>query len=261
MSIFELVNELDIQKEYNKFNFELSEGFIYYESNMISFFEYLDRSGNFRGWKERNTCLTVFEYLHFLGVRIDGEFKDTVSLEQFLYYMEFLINIFFITIRQLDVEERKIIVSLIENINLILDKLGYKTDNKASSNRITVNRKDSDLDSIVDEIDIDLSALLISYNDFRIEKDISKKHSILKKIDLYIEEYKKVLKEKDSATYDVIQKIVNNFGINHPIKSDEIKAKDEKGILTAYDDCYKLMIHLIRSVEYSTLKDKYSGQV
>lgn len=261
MSIFELVNELNIQKEYEKFNDELLEKSIYFNYKLVSIFDYLDKSGVFRSWKDRDTFLSVSEYLEFIGVVEHNSFKTFVSRNGFLYYMEFLVNIFRIAIGEIPNEGNQKINCLMENINIILDKMGYKLNRDSASKRITINRKDSDLDSVVNELDLDLATLLISYNDFRIEKDISKKHPILKKIDLYIEENKKVLKEKDGVAYELIQKIVNNFGINHPIKSDDIKAKGEKVILSAYDDCFKLMIHLIRSVEYSTLKEKYANPV
>ena len=257
MSIFELVNSLDIQKEYQKFNEELTDYFIWYNHRSMSYFEYLEYSGIFRTWKERDTFLYVDEYLNFIGVKNENHFKSKISQTEFLYYLEFLINIFKISTLRLQENEEIIIESLEKNIIIILNKMGYRICLDKENERIIIVRKDSDLDSVVKDMDIDLATLLIRYNDFRIQKDIFEKHSILKKIDLYIEGNKQVFKQKDKSTYDLIGKIVNNYGINHHIKIDEIKLKDEKEIINAYDDCYKLMIHLIRSVEFSKIKEKY----
>jgi len=251
LSIFNKINNLDTNAEYLKIKGELDSVWFHVRFLNCSFFKCLDISNKFKGWHYRDTILTTTEYLNHIGVLVNGNHKKILTEIEFLYYIEFILNMVPLVKEYIMIGSSAEGFSfLIDNIKLVLSKMGYVV--KREEDRIILVRKDADVDSIVEVIDEELQDLLIRYKDFRIETNVYEKSLILKKIDKYIENNKTLYKQKDNLTYSLINKIVNNFDVNHP------NDKSSKEKLEAYDDCFLLMIHLIRSVEFANLKSKYS---
>ena len=61
-------------------------------------------------------------------------------------------------------------------------------------------------------------------------------------------------KNINNVTYESIQRVVNELGVNHPIHKD-YKNMPEYEICEWYDKCFKAMIHLIRSKEIKEFND------
>lgn len=247
-SIFDIELRISIEEEFEKImGVFFRENTIIYERNWFSFIELLN-DYYFCEWKYGETCLSVEEYLNYIGV-YDDRFYNGVNLseESFLMLLEFICNMTLIIhddvkediIRFKSAQLKKVLYT---NVPLILEKMNYQI--VINQGLAKIIKRDSDVDSVLDIVPEDISELLLSYNDIRIKEDIKEKGSILKKLDLYIEKRKNKYKQYNNRTYDSVQFLVNKLEINHPKSNIEI---DEKEQLNYYDKCFVLMLHLIRT--------------
>lgn len=253
-SIFEKAHNLNINDEYKKIVYELEVKRFWSGAKFLSFFEYLDYNQLFKAWKYRDTILTTTEYLNFIEIKEGANYVNNIDEEKFLYFLQFILNMrTYFPSSNLEFSFELALNYLFDNISLILSKMGYKCI--GVDDRKILTRINPDIDSIGELLEEDLQKLLVSYTDFRIENDTEVKKSLLKKIDLKIEEEKACYKQIDNDTYNIVGKLVNDIaGINHP------KEIEDKKLLKEYcDDCFILMLHLIRSKEYTAIKKKYKS--
>ena len=262
-SIFELENRLDINKEFEKiiqFLYEVEKAVLYAEdknhvkgySNLI---EAIDKKV-FLKWKYRDTFLNVEEYLEYIGIDYERTLlygNNYIEKSSFLYFLEFLANMFLLIDKDCLIEVSAKATAIAENIPRILEKMNYKL--KELEDRIIITKRDSDVDSILGLVPNDMVDLLLEYNDFRIQKDISAKKKILKALDLYIEKNIKI-KSFDNELDNSIGTIVNKMGINHPIKEEPYKSFTDSQLIDWYDKCFLMMIHAIRMVEINKIKNE-----
>lgn len=256
-SIFDIENRLDIQKEFIK----IIEVLHIKPNTCLKKDRYYDTFINminddlFLSWKYRDTFLSVSEYLEHIGITSDIlSGTCSISPETFLHYIEFLLNMVLcnhIPFRNMD----KVVIAILENIHIILEKMNY-TFKKVDNDKILIIKRNEDVDSILKKVPESIKTILLEYNDFRNENDIVTKTTLLKKLDLYIEENKKVIKGLDSKLYDTIGLIVNNMGINHPIINAPFNSFTENELLAWYDKCFLLMIHAIRAIDVNNIKNE-----
>lgn len=256
-SIFDIENRLDIQKEFNKIVMNLHNQ----KDTCLSFDGYYDsfigmiNEDLFLTWKYRDTFLSVEEYLEHIGVSSDvlsGIFK--ISAEKFLYYIEFILNMALLSQKKSESTIDQKVYAVLQNINIILEKMNYQSE-IVNDDKVIIIKRNEDVDSIIRTIPESKKNVLLEYNDFRNEDDIETKKSLLKILDLYIEENKGKIKSLDSKLYDTIGTIVNKMGINHPIKDFPFNTLKESDLLIWYDNCFLLMIHAIRSIDISKIKN------
>lgn len=256
-SIFDIENRLDIQKEFKKFVIALHNKKCIQESYIwedISVVEYLNRNF-FKNWKYRDTMVSVEEFLEHIGVSKNMlEGKEEITQEIFLRYIEFLVNMIYITKDQIYYYIKDDLVeATLYNIDLILEKMNYKS--QELTDRIILTKRDVDIDSIIKSVPQDIADILLEYNDFRIEKDIQEKKNLLKQLDLYIEKNIKV-KDYDKELDQTIGMIVNKMGVNHPINEEPYLSFSEDELLEWYDKCFELMIHAIRFKRVKEIKEE-----
>ena len=258
-SIFEIENRLDMNLEFRKIIKALNQkDTIIYNYKYMSLFSFFDNY-IFNIWPYRDTFIDLKSYLEHIGINdsIYGGYQ-TIDEVTFLNFIELLENMLFLTknkigwwnIEFLSLKTKNV---LLHNISIILEKMNYES-NKIGD-KICIRKRDADIDSILEIVPSDISELLLSYNDIR-NNNIDSKKIILKKLDLYIEENKKVYKSLNSSTYDSIQTIVNKMGINHPIQEEAYKSLDLKTLIEWYDKCFKLIIHLIRCNDVNTINNE-----
>lgn len=255
-SIFEIENRLDIQVEFKKFIK------VFHKLNVIcksynyaytSLFKYID-SHVFKKWKYRDTMLSTDEFLIHIGISpkiLTGEEKITEEI--FLRYIEFILNMVTSSSIMYDSIREEILDSTLDNIPIILEKMNYKSEN--IEDRIILTKRNSDVDSIISKVPKDISVILLEYNDFRIEKDISVKREILKQLDLYIEENIK-LKSFDTNLSNCIGMIVNKMGVNHPLNEEPFASFTEETLIDWYDKCFLMMIHAIRIPKIKEIQEE-----
>lgn len=253
-SIFEIENRIDINKEYKKLMSALFESdTIYYQSFFMNFFDFINEFV-FNLWEDRGTFVELDDFFAHIGLKS----TEYVSQESFLNFLELMTNLIdvlskhysntiFCSIKVKNIFEH--------NVPIILEKLNYKiVDTK---NRKIIIKRDADVDSVLEFVPDNISDLLLSYNDIRCNNLESKK-SILKNIDLYLESNsnKKSFKSLDSKLWDSIGTIVNKMGVNHPIQEEPFLSLNHDEIISWYDKCFKMMLHLIRMKEIKSYKNE-----
>lgn len=262
-SIFELENRLDINKEFEKlvyaFHMDPNAAIFaedsYHQRDYNTVMEAIDKRV-FLKWKYRDIFLGVGEYLEHIGI----DYEDTctyggqyIDEKSFLYYLEFLSNMFLLVKEDKSIELLGNTLAAIENIPRILEKMNYKL--KQIDDKIIITKRDSNVDSILKIVNKEIADILLEYNDFRIENDIEAKKSILKELDLYIEKNINI-KSFDKELDNAIGVIVNKMGINHPIKEEPYKNFTDKELIKWYDNCFVMMIHAIRTVQVNKIKNE-----
>ena len=253
VSIFELENELDIQKEFNRlrgilFSDSIAKADIGYDHG--PFISVINKR-IFPYWPHRDTFLDVFEYLDFIG--LDYRVRNgslNIDETSFLNFLEFFANI--TDYMLLFCKKNNIIWSLdpvisgcILNIPKILSKMHYKK--KKINEKTLIIKEDIDIDSVADSVPKDILVILLKYCDFRIENNLEVKKSLLKSIDLYIDNNKKSFQrlENGKSLVSDIDFIFNKFGINHEI-DESFSNYTKSELLNLYDKVFVLCLELFR---------------
>lgn len=260
-SIFEIENRLDIKKEFEKFsNCLLEQSTISYNYNLMSFYRFINVYA-FNLWEYRDTFIDFGSYLEHIGITnsiLHGT-KD-ITEDIFLNFLELMLNLMMVVKKnfinkslRFDIKSTKVANIIEHNIPIILEKMNYEVEYK--NNMALIKKRDEDVDSVLDLVPEGIQVLLLEYNDIR-NNTISDKMTILKKIDLYIEERAKFYKGLNAATYESIQLIVNKMGVNHPLKDSPYVDMSEAEIIEWYDRCFKLMIHLIRTEDVNNINNE-----
>ena len=253
-SIFEIENRIDINKEYKKLMSALFESHtIYYESSFMSLFDFINEYV-FNLWEDRETFVELEDFFSHIGLNS----SEYVSLESFLNFLELMLNLIYVLNKHYDngiFYSIKVKNIFEHNVPIILEKLNYKVVD--IKNRKIIIKRDADVDSVLEFVPDNIADLLLSYNDIRCNNLESKK-SILKNIDLYLESdlNKKNFKSLDSKLWDSIGTIVNKMGINHPIQDEPFLSLKHGEIISWYDKCFKMMLHLIRMKEIKSYKNE-----
>lgn len=206
------------------------------------------RENIFPAWPYRDTFISVDEYVDFLGV--NGRFDRTV----FLNFLEFVYNICNYAEYNLGYTmSDEILKAVVSNVPRILAKISCEL--KQEDDKYIIVKKNADVDSTIQYVPERVADLLLTYGDFRIEKDIKAKRTILKNLDLYIEKNKKALRGYDDGLYQRIQQIVNKLGINHPIEPP-YDGLNKNELLEKYDECFTMMTHLLRYDAVKQIEEK-----
>ena len=168
----------------------------------------------------------------------------------FLYFLEFLINISNFMKQTCSSHGIKItydmrVQACLDNINKLLAKMHCEL--KTIKNEVIIVKKDIDVDSVIDIVPDNIADSLLSYCDFRVEKDLDAKKAILKDIDIYIDANKTKLDKIDGceSLRKDIDFIFNKFGINHKI-DEKFKDLPKEDLLGIYDISFILVLELLR---------------
>ncbi len=258
-SIFEIEKRIDIQEEFDKFMLTfLEQSTVSYHYNLFSYYHFLSNYV-FNKWEYRDTFIDMDVYLEHIGLSQDiigGRCK--IKEVEFLNFLEFIANMHILIcndreLRNLEYRNDKIKNIISHNVPIILEKMNYEYE--LEGDRIVIRKRDADVDSILENVPDDISDLLLDYNDIR-NNDKETKKTILKKIDLYLESgsNKKIFKNLDTKLLDSIGTIVNKMGINHPISEEPYLSFSDDELISWYDKCFKMMIHLIRSKDINEIK-------
>ena len=251
-SIFDLEIRIDINREFENIKDILIEkNAIYYNRDYYSLYEVINDE-IFPIWKYKGIFVDFDDFCDRLS--IDWGYNHC-SEENFLLLLELLINLWKYIELKMDsntknYNSKRVVGYMRINIPLIIEKMNYQINEEQDKLRLI--KRDSDVDSILEIVPQSCATLLLDYNDIR-NNNIDSKKRILKDIDLYIEKNKSKYKSYDRGLYDSIQTIVNELGVNHPLKRKEINNGE---LCKWYDKCFKMMIHLIRFEEIIKIKDE-----
>ncbi len=257
-SIFDLEMRVDIAKEFENIGSVLYErDSLYFNQCWYSLYDFLNDE-IFPVWENKGLFMDLDDFLDKMKIDFESNYCSEVN---FLYLLEVMINLWPLAKLKLDWNfkdyfSKRLIGYMDFSIPLIIEKLNYQIiDDK---NKFKIIKRDSDVDSILDIIPPNYSKLLLEYNDIR-NNNKESKISILKSLDKLIELDKKEYKSLDSVTYNSIQIIVNNMGVNHPISKEPYKSFSEIEIIDWYNKCFKLMIHIIRRREINEINKVIKG--
>lgn len=259
-NIFDIEIRLDINKEFLKMvnylhhvrNTTITST---HTSKIVSTFINAIDFYAFKQWTYRGTAINCEEYLENIGLP-KYYFQGNISIKEkeFLYYLEFIYNIYYFSYYHCYIEViDENVQAILENMDIIAEKMNYKFIK--SNDKYLLTKRDSDVDSILTIVDEDIGKLLLEYNDIRVRDDIKRKNEILKYIDKYIEKQKSIFSKADSDTYNSIGYIMNNFGINHRMNAKYL-AITENELLKWYDKCFMLAIHLIRALKVKEINQE-----
>ena len=140
------------------------------------------------------------------------------------------------------------------NIYYLLNELGYCVQ-KEEEYKVLLIKKDADVINTALIIkDINISNLLMEYNDFKISGDIKEKQKILYALANYLEPKRKELREKNSKLEKSLFMAFNKLNIRH----NNLEGKEKLGytssltkeeLLEWYDKIYNLVLISIRLLE------------
>lgn len=259
-SIFDLEMRINIDYEYDVLKDILFErDSFFYQGSHYSLYSLLNEE-IFPIWKFKGVFVNFDDFCNRLGIDLS---RHSCFEEDFLYLLELLINLWYLTEQKLDPEyetyfNKKVLGYMRTNLPLIIEKMNYKIINENDKFRLV--KRDSDVDSVLDVVPDNYASLLLDYNDIR-NNTIKSKKTILKELDLYLEKNKKAYQEVDKDTYNTIQVIVNKMGVNHPLKEEPFITFNEEKLIGWYDKCFKLIIHLIRKKEIKKINDERKSLV
>lgn len=256
-SIFELERRFDFDKEFNRL-FELLNQKIYnyeysYHKN-VDFWKIVDNF--FKKWEHRLTAINADQY--FSDLEIDLKSPDLCNETQKLYILQFIDSYIYYLINthkisddhstKLEDEIYAPYLVIIKNIGIILENLNFKRQSNKGDNRITYIKRDADVDSVLSvlENDENIRLVLLEYNDFRIENNVTKKRIILKKLGDYLEPKRKEYNSINKSLTDDIFFMLNKFYIRHN-NDENFKFDSDDDYIKWYDKLFKMIIHLIRA--------------
>ena len=248
-SIFDYEVRINIGEELDNLNKVLFLANSIWRDHYFNLYEFINNI-IFPEWKYKGIFVDFEDYLDRMNINIEYLYNN--SEVDLLSVLEVLINLWPSICDYVKRENinPKIIGYFESTIPIILEKLNYQIRTDGDKERII--KRDADVDSIIDCVP-KIANLLLDYNDIR-NNNIKSKKNILKGIDLYIEENNKLYKSINNQTYESIQRIVNELGVNHPIHK-EYENMPEQEICEWYDKCFKAMIHLIRCNEINDFND------
>lgn len=267
-SIFDLEKRITLSDEYKKIlAFLDKKQFQYCSCYSCTFWDLVDRTIIY--WPYRSTALNHQDFFHL--VEISPRFSN-LSDEKRLYVLQFIIDYirwFYLyydgdfipnehtqKLVHIFTDNAENFILIIENVDIILEKMNYKRE--VLNEHFTFVKRDADIDSVLNQVEdnIDVRMLLLSYNDFRNNKDCKTKMHILKALGDYIEPMRKELKEFDSSLTEDVFYLLNTGKVRHPEKENQIDYHTVEKQIEWYDKLFKMILHLLRYKDIKEIKNE-----
>ena len=251
-TIFNLEDKINIKDEYLKILKVLNTKCVIYNKKNYTYFDFVNNFV-FNNWEYRGTYIDVYNYLDHIGINLKNK---KISNNSFLNLLEFLLNVELFIEKNTYYSDNVIISTqcrsvLQHNIYLILDNLGYeayKLDDKD-----IIYKKNIDYDLLDRIVPNDLYELLLSYNDIN-NNGIKIKRVILNKIYDYINKDYDKYKSYNSTVLTSIKFVINKLGVVGDI-DNKYKNISLYKLRKYYDNCFSMMIYLIRTEKVLEYKD------
>lgn len=203
----------------------------------------------------RGTCFDINDFL-----RTCSQYWNNTELDGLLFYCEVIANIIYSCsrrIRNWDDSAAALKEQCLQNIDIILDKTGYKfvTDDDGIS---SVIKKDALAFSAIDDIDDKTTAMaILKYNRLDVKGDLRRKKGLLKQIGDYLEptlQRRNTLTGKLFELADDVSFCLNSLDIRHNNKKGVYKKPLLDTLAAAkleelYDDTYRSSLLLIEMLK------------
>ncbi|MDD3048940.1 MAG: hypothetical protein PHQ89_03055 [Bacilli bacterium] len=267
-SIYDIINKkIDYKKEYSKIKkIFLDDCLIELGQNNWGTYSYVFNQWILK-WKYRGVKQNIEEIME----EIEKETKcGKDPIIDCLYLCELILNVrtFLLYLRKNYLTNYGFFFNrfddemLVENIAYILNELGY-LKHVEEDYKVLLVKRDADVISTALSIEnVDISNLIMQYNDFKIVENIKEKQRILLNLATYLEPKRKVLKEKDSKLEQNLFMAFNKLNIRH--NNLEGKYKEEytsklkvNELLEWYNRTYNLILIAIRLLELNEIVEPF----
>jgi hypothetical protein len=264
ISIYDLINKkIDYKKEYDKIK-EMFLNYTLIETSQNNWETYSYVFDNWiLKWKYRGVKGSLKEIMEEIETETNCG-KEPIS--DCLYLCELILNVreFLNYLRKNYYTNHGFFFNkiddemLIGNITYILNELGY-CKYKEEDYKILLVKKDADaISTAIAVSNIDVSSLIMQYNDFKIAENVNEKQKILFALAKYLEPKRAELKEKNSKLEQNLFMAFNKLHIRH----NNLEGKDReeytanlknKELLDWYDRTYNLSLIAIRLLELNEM--------
>lgn len=266
-SIFDLEKRTDLKKECLRLEKYLNTEQFCILKSLKPYYTFWDMVDSFiEFWPYRYTATNIEDYFNFYELPFEAAIMNN---EQCFYYLQIVLDIIMwlndqkenynldsthFELSVLEENNKDRFYTITNNISLIAELSNY--DIEKINEHYTFVKKDADVDSILHQLETeeDLRLVILSYNDFRIEKNIDEKAKRLKKIADWLEPKRKDFEKYNKPLTSDIFYILNNANIRHN-NNKQLNLSTEE-TLSLYNDLFTMMIHLIRSENIKNIQTK-----
>ena len=214
-------------------------------------------SNNFLYWHLRNNYIEFDTFFNAMGI---GEIVEKsrngfdITLDDYIYYCEYILNIFLIH----DVNRRVYVKFIRDNIINLLEKLNYVSNySEGKWHIVEKNVLVSECADIVQD-DYDLGESVYSFNYRENKGNINKKADILCRLYKYIEGISAQAKQYGySNLLEDIKDLMNKLDIRHIATSRQanvIEGMDNSEYEMWIDELFKMALSLIVLTDYTSKK-------
>lgn len=263
ISIFDLEKRFDSKVEYDRI-LELVRERIFNRSGADSIYEYIE--GTITSYPLNESSPTLDLFFEDYGINFDKSTAvDEVSLKRLLM-LNFLYNyIVWLQHNSYDftvvhhggttsLRDHSIIV--LDRIKWFLEKANYLVYEGSADERTELPqqlfvKRNYDIDSVLPLVEHEIGLDLLTFLDFRVEKNLKHKEAILARLYKDLERRKKSkAKECTSALFDDAK-----YALNIPRHYREYGFDSDKERLLWCDNAFYLYIHFVRSIEIKKIQD------
>ena len=244
---------LKIEKLFREDKYEVDE----FESKYFSIEEYIN-CYYFLGWKYRSTFLSTDELREAFNVPSPYTCrKKEYSLEDFLSYAEFVINMVHIAREDIFEYFETTVKTIFENIRSILDSNNYKI--QVTENNLLIIVANSETVTAVSEIYQDIAPKVIEYNRFSLRGNLERKKELLVTIAHKFEgvEYK-LQANNQSALAENVTFLLNSLNLRHnnaegKHAKNKILQMNNEELEDWYDKTYDTMLLALLYANYTEI--------
>lgn len=241
-----------LNREYNLNDEILAVEDLFLKRNPFkSMYDVMDE--NFLSWKKRNNYVdfdTFFEDMGISNIVEKCNYKIPISLDEFLYYCEYMLNmlVFEPVFKHVNSKYIK------ENICNLLEKLNYQQHR--NNGNIHIVEKNVLVSEAADALqdNYELGECIYSFNYREFKGDVYKKADILCRIYKYLESITAKAKEYGyNSLLEDIKDLSNKLDIRHAPKQQQEIVISEMGkeeYESWLDELFKLSLSLIVLVDY-----------
>lgn len=247
-NIFDILKEnVNIEVEVETIEELGEEDLIVEGRNYYSLEEFVDEYC-IRDWKNRNRCITCEQIRKKIG--ISSLDMIMYSEKEILLYLEYMINMIYLVnnhIKNSFFEIEKEYIYLEENVNGLIDDLGYEPKEFEEMEQVILVEKNSAATAVAEIVEPELAYEVLSYNHHTMKGDIERKQKILKVLADKFEALRPQIKNINGELESNIGFLLNKMNIRHNNLQGKngiqyVKHLSKKELETWYDETYQMLL-------------------
>ena len=247
-NIFDILKEnVNIEVEVETIEELGEEDLIVEGRNYYSLEEFVDEYC-IRDWKNRNRCITCEQIRKKIG--ISSLDMIMYSEKEILLYLEYMINMIYLVnnhIKNSFFEIEKEYIYLEENVNGLIDDLGYEPKEFEEKEQVILVEKNSAATAVAEIVEPELAYEVLSYNHHTMKGDIERKQKILKVLADKFEALRPQIKNINGELESNIGFLLNKMNIRHNNLQGKneiqyVKHLSKKELEAWYDETYQMLL-------------------